>query len=188
MNLEDALNRRDAVVAAWDISTTDGKRELTVYDVTAGAKPLITVTFPEAQVAPLTAAIAERGVRLGHCDDIQPIVWVTSEAGIQAWDEDQQVLDARDGVLRDVIGREHPVERIAAIRGYVFDDYVHRGLAVDRTDGTSPTLCFVLSAHASSDPTYNRNDFLTDSGWVTALGSAIARWAGKPYRDGLSRL
>lgn len=181
MQLDDALRRGDAVVAAWDLHADEGRRELTVYDVTAGAKPVTTLVYAEGEVAGVSALISARGVRVGHCDGDRPIVWVVTTRGVQAWNEDKLVVDARDGVLRDRLQREHPVASLKAIRGYVQPDYVDRGLIAERTDGTRPTLCYVLSPHAGSDPTYHRSDFLTDSAWIGALGSALAAWAGKPY-------
>jgi hypothetical protein len=184
MDLDAALQAGGSLVAAWDLNSEDGRRDLTVFNVAAGATPLTTLAYPEAEVETVTASLTARGVPVGRYDGAQPIVWVTSAAGVQAWNEDKQVIDARDGVLHDRLRREHPVSSIKAIRGYVQSDYVDRGLLAERVDGTRPTLCYVLSAHAGADPTYNRNDFLMDSGWIGVLGSAIAKWAGKPYFGG----
>lgn len=181
MDLDDALLHGDALVAAWDLNAEGDRRALTVFDVTLGAKPLTTVACSEAEVAARTAALKARGVRVGHYDGHRPMVWVASAHTVEAWNEDRQVIDAREGVLRDRLGRAHPIASIRAIRGYVQDDGVDRGLLAERVDGTRPTLCYLLSAHAGADPTYNGLDFLMDSGWIDALGSAIARWAGRPY-------
>ncbi len=181
MTVEAALQAGGPLVAAWDLNADGGRRELTVFALTPGARPRATAAYLEAEVAGVTETLERRGVSVGRYDGAGPIVWVASAAGVQAWNEDKQVIDARDGVLCDRLRRDHPVSVIRGIRGYVQPDGVDRGLLVERVDGTRATLCYVLSVHAGADPTYNRSDRLMDTGWIDALGSAIARWAGRPY-------
>ena len=181
MTVEAALQAGGPLVAAWDLNAEGGRRDLTVFALTPGARPRATESYLEAEVADVTAALDRRGVPVGRYDSVQPMVWVASAAGVQAWNEDKQVIDAHDGVLRDRLGRAHPVSAIRAIRGYVQPDGVDRGLLVERVDGTRATLCYVLSVHAGADPTYHAYDRVMDTGWIDALGSAIARWAGRPF-------
>lgn len=187
MTIDEALRQPGPVLAAWDLEVSGETRELTVFDLSGGgAKQLAARRVPVADVPALDAALVASGHVPGAYDGHRPFVWRVTPGAVEVWSEGAMELEARDGVIADSLGRRAPVDSIAAIVGYVEADYVDRGLKVLDHAGKRRTLCFELSPHAGSDPTYGRNDLLSDTTWIAALGSALARWAGVPFRDELT--
>jgi len=169
---------------AWDLEVSEGTRELTAFDLSGGgAKQLAARRVPVDEVSALDAALVASGHVVGSYDGHRTFVWRVTPDVVEVWSAAAKELEARDGMIVDSLGRRAPADSIAAIIGYVEDDFVDRGLKVIDRAGQRRTLCFELSPHASSDPTYSRSDLLSDSTWIPALGSALARWAGVPYRD-----
>jgi hypothetical protein len=184
MSIEQALAQPGPMVAAWNLDLeADGTRALAVYDVSKGMERVAWRKHAEAEVPGITEALAARGVVTGRYDSYRPLMWRSTGDAVEAWNEDGLALQARDGVIIDAIDRRFPVSALRAIVGYVEEDMVDRGIQVELLDGKRQTVVYQLSAPASADPTYNRNDLLMDSGWVSALGRELAGWARLPWRD-----
>ena len=180
-SFEEAVTR-PAIVAAWDL--TDGpERTISVFDLSKGARQIAWRSVLASSVAQVTAELEARGVRVGAHDGHQPFVWHVTRDAITVWGADGVALEAQSGVVTDAIGRALTVAEIAAFVGYLESDYVDRGVKAERPDGTRVTVLYDLSMAASGNPTYSRNDALLDTGWIHAVGAALAAWAGVPFRD-----
>ncbi len=184
LDFDDALNQSGPRVLAWDLHAQGVERTLSIFDLASGgATQIAWRLYPDADVAEVTRVLGARGFQIGTYDGHQPFVWQASPEAVTVWGPSARVLDARDEVLAYSLGRTLPAASIAAFVGYVDDeDYVDRGVKAELHDGSRVTVAYDLSAAASGNPTYNRNDLLSDSGWIGALGSDLARWARVPYR------
>lgn len=182
------LAREGNVVLAWDLNLAPvaaglaAMRELSVFTLMPGAKCVAVEAWPDAEIEAVTRRYAARGVWVGHHDGHLPVVWRATPEAVEAWDDDGLAMRARGGLIVDCGGHAHRVEEVQAIVGYVESGYIARGLKVELISGALKTLIYTFSMHAS-DPTYNRNDLLSDTAWIHALGSMLAKWAGKPYRS-----
>lgn len=184
VGFEDALREPGPRVLAWDLHPRGLERTLSVFDLAGGgATQVAWRCCPDADVAEVTRVLAARGFAVGTYDGHQPFVWHASPEAVTVWGPSARVIEARGDVLTCSLGRTLPVASIAAFAGYVdAEDHVDRGIKAELRDGSSVTVAYDLSLAASGNPTYNRNDLLSDSGWIPALGSELARWARVPYR------
>ncbi len=188
LTVDEALRQPGQVLAAWDLEVVDGSRELTVYDLSGGgARPLVMQRVALQDVTGVNARLVADGHATGAYDGHRAFVWRETPGMVEVWSATQRELHAQHGVIVDGLGRRHPVDTMAAMVGYVEIDRVDRGIKLLDVDGKRRTLCFELSAHAAADPTYGHHDLLNDTLWIAALGSALARWAGVPYRDEVLR-
>jgi hypothetical protein len=126
--------------------------------------------------------MSANGIPVGAYDGHQPFVWLVEPSQLTVWAPDKRVLEARGGALTTSSGLQVSAADMAAVIGYVEDDYVDRGLKIDTRDGERRTVLFDLSMAASGNPTYNRNDLLLDTRWIGVLGAELAKWGGVSYR------
>lgn len=183
---EQALHLAYPKVLAWDINPRDGQHTLSVFDLsTGGARQVTWRRHAADEVDTISHTLAEAGHVLGHYDGHQPFVWSIAPDSITVWSPDERVLLAQADTLTITYDRTFARTDIVEVIGYVETDYVDRGLKVRRSDGTLATVLFDLSIGASGNPTYNRNDMLMETEWIPTIGTALAHWAGVPYRGHL---
>lgn len=186
-NIEEALTSPGDKLVAWDLSVRDGQQALAVFEL--GERPVLRVLEhqPSEQRASLTAALEARGLTVGEYDRHGRILWVEAPLGIRVWDERGLAAETSEGVLRVRKGsawRTWERSEIAAFVAYADEDYVNRGVKARLGSGELVTVVYELQ-HAARAPGYSRDDLLMEAGWTSAVGSALARWAGVGFSDEL---
>jgi hypothetical protein len=183
MSFDDALVKPEPKVAAWNVGDDGSTRTLSIFDLASGGVTQIAWReYPVNQIDAVSQTLSAQGIPIGAYDGHQPFVWLVEPSQLTVWGPDKLVLEGRGGAITTSSGLRVDAADIAAVIGYVEDDYVDRGLKIEMRDGELRTVLFDLSMAASGNPTYSRNDLLLDTRWISVVGAALAKWAGVSYR------
>ena len=184
MTFEEAIAAPGQKFQASGNKVKDGKRVMMIYSLDGdGAKQLAWKHVPVDEHSAIVASLIARGIAVAGYDFYCLFVWVENADGIEVYDDKQRVFRA-DGdyaTLEDgsVIERAD----IATVVAFAKEDYVYRGVKAALRSGKEVPLVTEASSAAMGDPTYSRNELLMETGWASAIGAAIAKWAGTPFED-----
>ncbi|MFY0533482.1 hypothetical protein [Nannocystis pusilla] len=129
------------------------------------------------------AAWRRRGLRIGAWYGGHEYVWVADELGCVVWSRAAVRLDLTRVHLR-FAGDEVALRDVQTVVSFVADDWVRRGVLLERSGGEPVVALDEHDEVARLDPTYNYDDFLlSDAGWVSCFGRDLAAWLGVPHRD-----
>lgn len=186
LSFDEALAHPGPLLAAWDLTAWKGERTLALFSLTEDRA----VALSHRGAAPGREAAAEaplraRGIPVGACDSGCDFVWLEGAEGVTVWGPHGRVLMARGDALTLAGGRTIPRAELERIRTYAADGSVERGVRARLRSGGEVHLVRDVSASAAADPTYGRNELLYETEWAGAIASAVARWAGVAWDDGI---
>jgi hypothetical protein len=172
------------VVAVWDYAS---RPEATFAIGVLRAKGVARYeykTLPKRNRPATLAAMRRRGVLSAARYAGSDFVWLADERGFRVW-------SAKAGVVASVNADEILLEGARVSRGdvkavhtFVGDDYVVRGIGIERADGARLTLVSEADAIAEADPTYGRNELLeSDARWIACCGRDLAITLRVPLVD-----
>ncbi|MFZ6179031.1 tetratricopeptide repeat protein [Nannocystis pusilla] len=180
-SVEAALASPGPKLAAWDASRP-GEAAFAIFAVSpAGARLLAQGETPDRDAT--AAAWRRRGLRVGACHGGHEFVWVADELGCVVWSRVAVRLDLTRVHLR--FADDEPALRdVQAVVSFVADDWVRRGVRIERIGGEPVVALDEHDEVARLDPTYNYDDFsMSDAGWTSSFGRDLAAWLGVPHRD-----
>ncbi|MCY1059322.1 tetratricopeptide repeat protein [Nannocystis sp. SCPEA4] len=168
-------------LVAWDASRS-GEAAFAVFAVSpVGARLLAQGEAAEREAT--AAAWRRRGLRIGAWYGGHEFVWVADELGCIVWSRATVRLDLTLARLRfasDTLA----LRDVRAVVSFVADDWVRRGVLLERSGGDPVVALDEHDEAARLDPTYNYDNFLmSDAGWVSCFGRDLAAWLGVPHRD-----
>jgi hypothetical protein len=167
---------------AWDLHRENDLRFLSVFSRQGdGAKPICGVSVALDEVDDLTKSLHQQGVQIGFHDRWAPFLWWVSDREIIVWDQERKVLHAHDGtieLIHNLVCKPTEVERVFS---FASSSYISIGVRTVLKSRKEQMLILHVSSSAKSDPTYNRNQLLVETGWAAILGQEIARWLSVPY-------
>jgi hypothetical protein len=172
-------------LAAWRLGGEPGFESLAIYRVADdGTKELAVARMKASDKPAASALLAERGVNVGAFDLACDHVWRKDGGQLQAWSS--KGLSFRFDEVRGVEtgdGFAAPASDIAEVRVFISDNAVDRGVALVLKDGTRRVIASETSFSPTSDPTWSRNELLSETAWAAILARALARATGATYRD-----
>lgn len=125
----------------------------------------------------------------GECDAMfasaHRYTWASRDGELRLWRGRRLLAQARRQELR--VRRAFRPERsiasseIAAIRAFLGESWVARGIQLRLGSGEVSTLARVFEAAAMLDPLYDGIDLLCDASWTLALGRALAAILQRPF-------
>ncbi|MCY1004356.1 tetratricopeptide repeat protein [Nannocystis pusilla] len=180
-SVEAALASPGPKLAAWDTSRP-GEAVFAIFAVSSAGARLL--AQGEAADRDATAAASRRrGLRIGACHGGHEFVWVADELGCVVWSRAAVRLDLTRVLLR-FAGDEVALRDVRAVVSFVADDWVRRGVRIERIGGEPVVALDEHDEVARLDPTYNYDDFsMSDAGWTSSFGRDLAAWLGVPHRD-----
>ena len=102
-------------------------------------------------------------------------VWLADDRGFGVWATKAGVVASADADEVLLEGARVPRGDVKALRTFISDDYVVRGIKVERADGALLPLVSERDVIAEADPTYGRNELLaSDARWIACCGRDLA--------------
>ncbi len=159
---------------------TDGRRAVLIYRLDPGAERLAWHRVLESEHDAIAAELASRGIERAETDfdSNNDFIWVRRADGIEVYDAERKVLDVSGEWATLADGRRIGRGELVRVIAFADDDYVARGVRAVLTSGEEVHLVLDCSASAMINYQYNRNDLLFETVWCSAIGHAIASWAG----------
>lgn len=165
----------EEVVAVWDYaSRPDATFAIGVLTAKFAARYEYK-SLPRRNRLAVLAAMRRRGVLCAASYAGADFVWLADDRGFGVWSKEAGVVASAnaDEVLLE--GARVPRSDVKAIHTFVSDDYVVRGIHVERADGVLLPLVSERDAIAEADPTYGRNELLaSDARWIAYCGRDLA--------------
>jgi len=184
MEFEEAVAAPGRKVQTAGKQVKDGQRWQMIYSLAAdGAKKLASRRVPVGDFDAAVAALSAQGIAVAETDFESPFVWVRNPGGIEVYDEEHKVLDANGDRATLVDGAVVARSEIARVFTFASKDYVHRGVKAALQSGKEVDLVAEISMSAMGDPTYTRNELLSETVWCSTLAAAIAEWAGTGFEN-----
>ncbi|MCY0991032.1 tetratricopeptide repeat protein [Nannocystis sp. ILAH1] len=180
-DVDAALATPGPKLVAWDASRP-GEAAFAVFAVSpAGARLLAQGEAADKDAT--AAAWRRRGLRIGAWYCGHEFVWVADELGCVVWSRAAVRLDLTRVQLR-FAGEELALGDVQTVASFVADDWVRRGVRLERSGGEPVVALDEHDEVAQLDPTYNYDNFLlSDAGWASCFGRDLAAWLGVPHRD-----
>ena len=170
-----APGESETVVAVWDYATRP-EATFAIGVLTAnGVARYDYKKLPKRNRPATLAAMHRRGVLSAASYAGADFVWLVHEHGFSVWSTKTGVISSAntDEVLLD--GARVSRSDVKAIHTFVSDDYVVRGLRIERENGAHLPLVSERDAIAEADPTYGRNELLeSDARWIAYCGRDLA--------------
>jgi hypothetical protein len=159
----------DAVVAVWDYaSRPEATFSIGVLTRTSVQRYEHT-KLPKRNRWATLAAMRRRGVLCAASYAAADYIWLVDERGFGVWSTKAGVVASANTDDVIVHGAQVPRRDVKAIHTFVGDDYVVRGLRIERADGVLLPLTY------EGDPTYGRNELLeSDARWIACCGRDLA--------------
>jgi hypothetical protein len=170
-----APGESETVVAVWDY-TSRPEATFAIGVLTANGVARYEYKKLRKRNRPSTlAAMRRRGVLNAASYAGVDFVWLVDERGFGVWSTKAGVIASAN--TDEVFLEEARVPRsdVNAIHTFVSDDYVVRGIRIERTNGAQLTLVSERDEIAQMDPTYGRNELLeSDARWIAYCGRDLA--------------
>ena len=172
------------VVAVWDYASRP-EATFAIGVLTAkGVARYEFKTLPKRNRPAVLAAMRRRGVPSAASYAGADFVWLADDRGFGVWSAKAGVVASADADEVLLEGARVPRGDVKAIHTFVSDDYVVRGVHVERADGALIPLVAEHDAIAGADPTYGRNELLeSDARWVACCGRDVATALRVPLVD-----
>src|SRR3712207_5158995 len=174
----------ETVAAVWDYASRP-EATFSIGVLTAkGAARYEYKSLPKRNRPATLAAMRRRGVLIAASYAGADFVWLADERGFKVWSAKAGLVAeaTADEVLLE--GARVPRGDVKALRTFVGDDYVVRGVHVERADGALVPLVSERDAVAGADPTYGRNELLdSDARWIACCGRDLAIALRVPLDD-----
>jgi len=185
MTLEEAVALPGPKVLVLGKEPRNGADALLIYTLADdGAKQVAGGYVPSAERPALVASYEARGVPMAESDFHTNLVWLRQADGIVVYDDTSKLLDAAGDRATRADGTTVERADIAQVITSASADYIHRRVSATLKSGVQVELVKEISLSAMGDPTYSRNELLIEtSGWLPALASDIAAWAGVSFVD-----
>jgi len=184
MTFEEAVAAPGRKVQTAGKQVKDGLRWQMVYSLASdGAKKLASRRVPDGEFAAAVAELNAQGIVVAETDFESPFVWVRNADGIEVYDDERRVLDAQGDRATLVDGGVVTRSEIVRVFTFASKDYIHRGVKAALQSGKEVDLAAEMSMSAMGDPTYTRNELLSETVWCSTLAAAIAGWAGTSFEN-----
>lgn len=172
--IEAALAGPGDKLCAWDHESYEA--DLAVYAVgEAGARRLATAPIAAELREATTAALRARGLRIGGCYRGHEFVWVADARGCTVWSRDRVIFHR---------GSRFEVGEVRTVVSYIGEDYVRRGVRLERALADDLVVAEEDDEIARLDPFYNWDNLsLSDAYWISGCGRDVAAWLGVPHRN-----
>ncbi len=166
------------VVAVWDYAS---RPEVTFAIGVLTAKGVARYEYtkqPRRNRPAILAAMRRRGVLSAASYAGADFVWLVHEGGFGVWSTKAGLVASAnmDEVLFE--GARVPRSDVKTIHTFVSDDYIVRGITIERANGATGAHVPLVSesdAIAKTDPTYGRNELLeSDARWISYCGRDLA--------------
>jgi hypothetical protein len=170
-----APGESETVVAVWDYAS---RPEVTFSIGVLTAEGVARYEYkklPKRNRPATLAAMRRRGVLSAASYAGADFVWLVDDRGFGVWSAKSGVVAAAnaDEVLLE--GECVPRGDVKAVHTFVSDDYVVRGIRIERANGAHLTFLSEGDAIAEADPTYGRNELLeSDARWIAYCGRDLA--------------
>jgi len=183
MTLEEALAAPGEKVQISGKELRPDGRALLIYSVgDEGARQLARTRLPEAEHAAKVAELKAQGLRIAETDFKSGVIWVRTDGGIEVYDDKKKLLDAAGDRATLAGGKVVARADVALVFSYA-EGREDRGIKATLGSGEQVDLVHAFDLSAEEDPTYNRNQLISDTTWCSAVGQAIARWAGVSFEN-----
>ena len=183
MTLEEAIAAPGRKVQVSGKELRPDGRALLVYSVgDDGAKQLARTRLPEAEHEAKVAELKALGLRIAETDFKSGVFWVRTDDGVEVYDDKRKLFDAAGDRATLAGGKVLARGDIALVFSYA-EGYEDRGVKAALASGEQIDLAYAFDLSAEEDPTYNRNQLISDTTWCSAVGQAIARWAGVSFEN-----
>jgi hypothetical protein len=170
-----APGESESVVAVWDYASRP-EATFAIGVLTAnGVARYEYKKLPKRNRPATLAAMRRRGVLSAACYAGGDFVWLADDRGFGVWSTKAGLIVSAntDEVLLE--GARVQRDDVKAIHTFVSDDYIVRGIRIERADGALLTLVSERDAIAETDPTYGRNELLeSDARWIAYCGRDLA--------------
>lgn len=179
-----APGESETVVAVWDYAS---RPEVTfaIGVLTAnGVARYEYKTLPKRNRPATLASMRRRSVLSAASYAGADFVWLVDGRGFGVWSTKAGLIASAntDEVLLE--GESVPRDDVKAIHTFVSDDYVVRGIRIERANGDQVPLVSERDAIAKADPTYGRSELLeSDARWIAYCGRDLAIGLGVPLVD-----
>jgi hypothetical protein len=170
-----APDEPDDVVAVWDYASRPEATFAIGVLRDNGVARYEYKTLPKRNRPATLAAMHRRGVLSAASYAGADFVWLIDDRGFGVWSAKEGVVASvtADEVLLE--GTRVPRGDIKAVHTFVSDDYVVRGIRIERANGVHLTLVSETDAIAKADPKYGRNELLeSDARWIAYCGRDLA--------------
>ena len=183
MTLEEALAAPGKKVQISGKEVRPDGRALLIYSVgDEGARQLARTRLPEAEHAAKVEDLKTQGVRIADTDFKSGVIWVPTDEGIEVYDDKRKLVDAAGEHAMLAGGKVVARSDVTLVFSYA-EGYEDRGVKAALASGEQVDLAYAFDLSAEEDPTYNRNNLISDTTWCSAVGQAIARWAGVSFEN-----
>ncbi|MBA3460764.1 MAG: hypothetical protein H0T46_12425 [Deltaproteobacteria bacterium] len=183
MTLEEALAAPGRKVQISGKELRPDGRALLIYSVgDDGAKQLARTRLPEAEHEAKVAELKAQGVGIAETDFKSGVFWVRTDDGVEVYDDKRKLFEAAGEQATLAGGKVLSRADVALVFSYA-EGYEDRGVKAALASGEQIDLAYAFDLSAEEDPTYNRNNLISDTTWCSAVGQAIARWAGVPFEN-----
>lgn len=183
MTLEEALAAPGRKVQISGKELRADGRALLIYSVgDDGAKQLARIRLPEAEHEAKVAELTAQGVSIAETDFKSGVFWVRTDDGVEVYDDKRKLVDAAGEQATLAGGKVFARADIALVFSYA-EGYEDRGVKAALASGELVDLAYAFDPSAEENPTYNRNNLISDTTWCSAVGQAIARWAGVSFEN-----
>lgn len=186
LSFEEAIAQPGPRFAAWDITPRGDEALVSIFLIdraSGGATQVASRRVRAADRDAVNATLSEAGLAVGGFDFTCDFVWVDQPTGFVVYDNRARRLLADDThlhLLFDEVVRRGDLARVEA---FASEDLVERGVRAFTADGTRLELVVEHALTAASDPDYDRNDLLFETGWCEVVGHKLAAWADVPFEN-----
>ncbi len=170
-----APDEPDDVVAVWDYAS----RPDTTFAIGVlranGVSRYEYKTLSKRNRPATLAAMRRRGVLSAASYAGADFVWLIDDRGFGVWSAKAGVVASADADEIRIEDARVPRSDLKAVHTFVSDNYLVRGIRIERANGSHLTLVSERDAIAEADPTYGRNELLeSDARWIAYCGRDLA--------------
>ena len=170
-----APDELEDVVAVWDYASRPEVTFAIGVLTATGVARYEYKKLPKRNRPATLAAMRRRGVLSAASYAGADFVWLVDDCGFRVWSTKAGVVASAniDEILFE--GARVPRSDIKAIHTFVSNDYIVRGIRMERANGVHLDLVSETDAIAKMDPTYGRNELLeSDARWIAYCGRDLA--------------
>lgn len=181
----------DVVLARGDVVDYSGELyvEVSVFRITDDrVSCFLEGMMPSASWGDCATLFVDRfSAECGGCRyvDRKTLVWTEGDVPFRSWHDGELFLHVDGGdtlhLWRETLHRDV----IESVERFSSDDWVTRGVRVNRSDGDPLVLVSEDNRLAELDFAYDELDLDTESLWAFSLAKSLAERLNKPFVDGI---
>jgi hypothetical protein len=186
LSFEEAVSQPAPRFAAWDITPRGDEALVSIFTIDragGGATQVASKRVRASERDVVTAGLVEAGLAVGGFDFNCDFVWVDQPTGFVVYDNRARRLLADATHLHLLFDEVVRKGDLASVEAFAGDDFIERGVRATTADGTRLELVVEHAMSAASDPDYDRNDLLFETGWCEVVGRKLAEWADVPFEN-----